>query len=85
MENSTTLLDVEGFVAVDTTNKLIVASFRGTCGIRSSANDASALFQERPFALFAPTLAYQWKYADMDSTMHGDKFAMLSCLQYLSS
>jgi hypothetical protein len=39
MENSAGL-DVEGFVAVDTTNKLIVVSFRGTCGLTSIRNDS---------------------------------------------
>lgn len=41
-------MDVEGFVAVDTTNNLIIVSFRGTCGVRSSANDASALLGAAP-------------------------------------
>jgi hypothetical protein len=48
VENSTLVLDVEGFVAVDNTNSLIVVSFRGSCGIRSTANDASAVIQELP-------------------------------------
>jgi hypothetical protein len=38
MDNSAGF-DVEGFVAVDTTNKLIVVSFRGTCGATSIRND----------------------------------------------
>jgi hypothetical protein len=47
-ENSTAILDVEAFVAVDMKNSLIVASFRGTCGVRSALNDASAALMQLP-------------------------------------